>query len=153
MPGGSSDGGGLKYPLQALLIAPDHGARVAILYGDKLITIREGWRDYRPGPVMLCCHVVPWAVLAEITSVRHCILREVTEEEWKNDGFFSQDGLLRGLQRFYSHMTLDSPVTVIRWQNAQGFLVEHVSEYDLAPDRLYGKIDHGERHFFGRGRK
>lgn len=132
----------MKNPMYALLIAPDHEMRRSILYGGKTITIREGHRDYRPGPVMLCCHLVPWAVMADITNVRHCTLREVTEEEYQDDGFHTQDDLLKGLQRFYPNMTLDSPVTVIRWQNARGFLVDHSTEYRFQPEKLYGQIKH-----------
>lgn len=128
--------------MYALLIAPDHRMRTDIIYDWKAITIREGHRDYRPGPVMLCCHLAPWAVMADITDVRHCALREVTQEEYEDDGFHSQDDLLQGMQRFYPNMTLDSPVTVIRWEKARGFLVDHGTEYRLQPKKLYGKIEH-----------
>src|SRR3989344_3829301 len=115
----------MKQPLYALLIAPDHRMRTSIVYGDKTITIREGHRDYRPGPVMICCHLVPWAVMADITNVRHCTLREVTQEEYESDGFHSKNHLLSGMRGFYPNMTLDSPVTIIRWEKALGFLVDH----------------------------
>ena len=114
----------MKQPLTALLIAPDAGMRYDVETGLKTITIREGHRDYRPGLVMLCCHLEPWAVQAEITGVRHCTLREVTEDEWRDDGFVSQVDLLAQMHRFYPKLTLDSEVTVIRWANARGALVE-----------------------------
>ena len=133
---------GMKPALQALLIAPDHDMRTHILYGGKTITIRKGHRDYKPGPVMLCCHVVPWAVLAEITDVRHCALQEVTEEEYEADGFLSQEDLLKGLQKYYPNMTLDSPVTVIRWKDAKGFLVDYSTVYRYEPEMLYARIKH-----------
>lgn len=114
----------MKQPLYALLIAPIPEMRQAILDGRKKITIREGHRDYRNGKAMLCCHLEPWAVMAEITNVRHTTLREVTEEEYVADGFESQDDLLLGMQRFYPNMTTDSPVTVIRWDNLEGALTE-----------------------------
>ena len=114
----------MKQPLTALLIAPDDGMRHRIETGTKTITIREGHRDYRPGLVMLCCHLVAWAVQADINDVRHCTLREVTEEEWEDDGFVSQEDLLTQMRRFYKDLTLDSDVTVIRWTKARGELVE-----------------------------
>ncbi|HTK60316.1 MAG TPA: ASCH domain-containing protein [Candidatus Baltobacteraceae bacterium] len=115
----------MKQPLTALLIAPDEGMRYDIETGQKTITIREGHRDYRAGQaVMLSCHLVPWAVQADITDVKHCVLREVTEDEWRDDGFVSQDDLLTQMHRFYPALTLDSAVTVIRWTNARGALVE-----------------------------
>lgn len=129
-----------KQPLYALLIAPDHETRRSILYGGKCISIREGNRDYRPGPVMICCHLEPWAVMADITSVRHCALAEVTEEEYEADGFWSHDELLAGLRQYYPNINLDSPVTVIRWNNVRGWLVDNKIEYRLRPQTLYGKI-------------
>lgn len=132
----------MKQPTYALLIAPDHRMRTDIVYGEKTITIREGHRDYRPGPVMICCHIIPWAVMADITDVRHCTLREVTQEEYEDDGFHSQDDLLWGMRKFYPNMTLDSPVTVIKWEKARGFLVDNSIEYRLQPKKLYSKIEH-----------
>ena len=118
----------MKQPLTALLIAPDEGMRYDVETGLKTITIREGHRDYRPGLVMLCCHLVPWAVQAEITDVRHCALRDVTEDEWRDDGFVSQDDLLTRMRRFYPKLGLDSDVTVIRWKDARGALVDRHSD-------------------------
>lgn len=134
----------MKQALQALLIAPDHQMRTNIIYGRKTVTIREGHRDYHPGPVMICCHLVPWAVMADVISVRHCTLLEVTDEEYKADGFHSQDDLLAGMKRFYPDMTMDSPVSVIRWENARGFLADHSLEYRIRPQKLYSRIEHGE---------
>jgi len=119
----------VKQPLYALLVAPIEEMIVAVLDGTKTITVREGHRDYRPGlPVMLCCHLEGWAVQADIVNVRHCALKEVTEEEWADDGFTSQEDLLTGLQRFYPCLTMDSPVTVIRWKNVRGLLVDEFKE-------------------------
>ncbi|HJV32529.1 MAG TPA: ASCH domain-containing protein [Patescibacteria group bacterium] len=118
----------MKQPLYALLIAPDEEMRYRVETGGKTITIREGHRDYRPGLVMLCCEKVPWAVMADITDVRHCALREVTEEEWTADGFVSQSDLLTQMRRFYPKLELGSDVTVIRWKDARGALVERHSD-------------------------
>ena len=132
----------MKQPLYALLITPNHRMRTNIIYREKTITIREGHRDYRPGPVMICCHLVPWAVMADITNVRHCTLCEITQEEYEADGFNSQDDMLQGMQRFYPNMTLDSPVTIIIWEQVRGFLADHNVEYRLKPEKLYGNIKH-----------
>jgi hypothetical protein len=48
----------------------------------------------------------------------------VTREEWEADGFASQEDLLSRMRRFYKTLTLDSAVTVIRWKDARGALVE-----------------------------
>lgn len=114
----------MKQPLYALLIAPDEKMRHRIETGEKTITLREGHRDYRPGLVMLSCEKVPWAVMADITDVRHCALRDVTEDEWTADGFVSQADLLTQMRRYYPKLELDSPITVIRWKDARGALVD-----------------------------
>jgi hypothetical protein len=113
-----------KPPLAALLIAPDPDMRRRVETGEKTITIREGHRDYRPGLVMLCCHLEPWAVQAEIVEVRHCRLRDVTEVEMRDDGFVSWGDMLAKMRRFYPKLALDSDVTVIRWKDAKGALVD-----------------------------
>ena len=107
-----------------ILIAPDDRMRNDILSGAKKITIREGLRDYRPGPAMVCCNLVVWAVMVDITNVKHCTLADITAEEWESDGFTSQQDLLDGMRRFYPSLTFDSPVTVLRWENARGALVD-----------------------------
>ncbi|MBI2676949.1 MAG: ASCH domain-containing protein [Candidatus Yanofskybacteria bacterium] len=113
----------MKPALQALLIAPDCCVRDQIVWGTKTVTIREGHRDYKLGKVMLCCHLEPWAVMADITEVRHCLLKEVTKEECFDDGFSNRVELLHDLQRFYPDLTANSPVTVIKWANVTGTLV------------------------------
>ena len=114
----------MRRPLQALLIVPDVKMRRAVLEGTKRISIREGHRDYRPGPLVLCCHLEPWAVMVEVTSVRHCMLAEITIEECRDEGFSSRSELLYFLRRFYPDMLSQSPITVIRWENAAGKLVD-----------------------------
>lgn len=118
----------LKPPLYALLIAPDVFMRQAIVTGQKDGTIREGHRDYKPGTtLMLCCHLEPWAVMADVTQVRHATLRELADGELNSSGFSTRDEALAGLRTFYPNMTLDSPVTVIRWANARGLLVDEAT--------------------------
>uniref|UniRef100_A0A831YPZ1 ASCH domain-containing protein n=1 Tax=candidate division WWE3 bacterium TaxID=2053526 RepID=A0A831YPZ1_UNCKA len=77
---------------------------------------------------MLCCPDDPWCVKAEITKVRHCLLFEVTEEEWRADGFTSREELLEGMRHFYPHLTWESAVTVIYWDNVQGKLIDDLAE-------------------------
>lgn len=113
-----------KPALQALLIAPDDQMRANILSGVKKISIREGHRDYKTGPMMICCHIEPWAVQVDVTEVFHRTLDEVSFIEWEADGFTSQQDLLDGLRSYYPNITLDSPVTVIYWDNARGKLVD-----------------------------
>lgn len=121
----------LKPPLVALLISPDRYMRDAIHRGIKKITIREGHRDYQAGQtVMLCCHLESWAVMAKVTEVRHCTLGEVAKEEYLADGFQSASDMLNGMRRFYPNLSYQSPVTVIRWDNAQGEWVNDPALYN-----------------------
>ena len=127
----------MKQALQALLISPDPVQRIVCMTGEKAITIREGHRDYKNGPVMICCHIDPWCVMAEIKSVRQTIASEVTEEEYTDDGFESREEMLRGLQSYYPEMTMESSVTVIRWKNVTGYwtvpknIFKYAAEHNL----------------------
>jgi hypothetical protein len=121
----------MKPALQAILFAPDHMDRLAIMRGKKQITIREGHRDYHLGQVMLCCHWEIWAVMATITNVRHTTCAEVTEEEYLADGYSSREQMLDDLRRIYPNLKMDSEVTVISWDNLEGTLAkeEYIAEY------------------------
>lgn len=114
----------MKQPLAAILIAPDAKTRRGILSGKKNMTIREGERDYRLGPVMLCCHEKPWVVMADITRVRSCRIFEVSDEECRSNGFKNWNELLAGLHRHYPRLKKDSRVTMVWWNNVRGNLVE-----------------------------
>lgn len=105
----------MKKPLQAILIA-GYKMREDILYYRKNITVRDGHRDYTKGLVILGCPLLNWCVRRDITSVRHTTLGEVTEEEYKDDGFESLHDLKTTIQKHYPKIGLDSPVTVIRWE-------------------------------------
>ncbi|MFC1702932.1 ASCH domain-containing protein [Patescibacteria group bacterium] len=115
----------MQVPLYALLLAPDDNERRAVESGQKTITIRKGHRDYRVGyAVMICCHIEPWCVMADISSVVHCTLEEVTEEELRDDGFTDHADMIAQLGRFYPDISLTSQVTVIRWVDVRGKLVD-----------------------------
>lgn len=104
-----------KRALQAILIAGEDGER-DIRSGKKEVTIRKWYCSYTEGPVLLGCHVRDWAVMGKITSVLRTTLKEVPMEDVRNDGFYSHEDALNGLKRFYPDMTLDSPVTVVRFK-------------------------------------
>ena len=133
----------MKSPLVALLFAPDEKMWTCIISGAKQITIREGRRDYQVGqPAMLCRHLCNHVVMADIVSVRHCLLRNVTKKEYKADGFKSRSELLQGLRRFYPNLKMDSPVTVIGWKNARGVLVDNHKDFlDQCEKASLGLID------------
>ncbi len=129
----------MKQALQAILIAPNPAVRLAIMLGKKKITIREGHRDYKTGPVMICCHVEPWAVLTTIVDVRYTTLAEITQEELEADGYTDHENMLNDLKsHYYSNLTMDSPMTVIRW----GDLDEKSYFADIAKVETYAKDNH-----------
>jgi hypothetical protein len=105
----------MKRALQAILIA---GTKIKenVLYIKKKITIREGHRDYTKGPVLIGCHLLNWIVVREIIEVRHTTVGQVINEECMDDSFGASLNLLVGLQKYYPNLTMDSPVTVIRWE-------------------------------------
>ncbi len=115
----------MRNPLYALLVAPDGYLRRAIMLGEQTCSIREGHREYRAeSPVLLGCPEAPWAVMADITEVRHCTLGEVQEDERTRAGFDGQENMVRGLLAYYPQITISSDVTVVSWKNVRGKLVE-----------------------------
>lgn len=87
--------------------------RLNLLTGTKKISIREGHRDYKPGPGVICDPVDSFVVGVTFTNVAHKTLGEITEEEWLADGFVSQADLLTGMRQYYPNIDLTSPVTVL----------------------------------------
>jgi len=113
----------LKKPLQALLIAEP--SQRLVIVGSKKITIREGHRDYTVGePVMLCDHNESFCVKAEITEVRHCLAKEVSKGEMRKDGYNSLSEMIEDLRTYYPDINENSNVTVIKWDNIEGILID-----------------------------
>ena len=106
----------MKRPLQAILIAGED-QKNKVLTHKKNITIRTGHRDYIPGTVILCCHILNWATMRRITSVRHTQLKDVEQQELLDDGFTSRDQMLSDLQKYYPDLAWDSDVTIVRWDD------------------------------------
>lgn len=94
--------------------------------GFKQVSVRTNFRDYTDGnKLVLYNEQVGFVATATISSVRYCQLREVTEQECKDDGFESLEELLAVLQGFYGDsITLDSSVTVLRWRDIKGPMVD-----------------------------
>ena len=118
----------MKRPLQALLIAPDDGVRASIINGRKTGTVRFGLRDYSDGPVVLCCHLIPWAIMADVVKVTHTLLGNLSQAQIEADGFDSLEAMLADLRKFYPGMQADSPVTYIEWTNVHGALVDRANQ-------------------------
>lgn len=104
----------MQRALQAILVA---GAlqQAAVTSGAKKLTIRYGHRNYTKGPVLIGCHLRNWAHLAQLVSVRHTTLEQVTDAERCEDGYDSVAAMLVDLRRYYPDIRPESPVTVLRW--------------------------------------
>ncbi|MFH1047942.1 MAG: ASCH domain-containing protein [Patescibacteria group bacterium] len=115
----------LRFPLTAILLAPEPTMWEDALSGRKQITIREGHRDYRAGTTaILCCYILNIAVQVDITEVRHCRLVQLTEDELKADGFLDLKDCMTQMKRFYPNIAFDSEVTVLRWNNIRGSIID-----------------------------
>lgn len=119
----------VRSPEYALRIAPDKDGtndRERIARGAITVSIRPGFRrGYEPGALLLLgCHIEPWGVLADISGRRYCTMWVVTEEEYRAAGYESRGEMLVRLRRFYPDLQWESEVTVIRWQNVHGKLVD-----------------------------
>jgi len=101
--------------MDVLLVAGE-GARDAVFDGTKRISIRSGHRNYKVGGrLILCCHILNWATMKTIKSVKWTTLADVTPIEYRDDGFSTWTDLRDGLRKFYPEITDNSPVTIIRW--------------------------------------
>lgn len=158
----------MKRPVVGLLIAGQE-AKEAVVRGWKTITIREGHRDYQVGDrLALFCPWLNWSVFAEVTYVWQGLIREVPEQDLRDDGYETHLAMLEDLKSFggaYATMTLDSPVTVIRWGDVQGKLVNEIAisaiyrEYNarhrspIPARRLRAKLFDPKKEIFGPGVK
>jgi hypothetical protein len=71
--------------------------------------------------VRLICSTSKTTFKALVTVVRHTTWGEITEEEYKADGFSSQAQMMQTMQTYYPGITLTDPATVIRWDNTSPY--------------------------------
>jgi hypothetical protein len=102
-------------PLQAILIATEE-MRDDVFNQSKKITIREGLRDYQLGRCILCCHLLNWAQMVNIVSVTHKKAKDVTQKELEDDKYKNHEDMLKNMLRWYPKFSLESDVTVARWE-------------------------------------
>ena len=111
----------IKRPLVAILMAD--GYKKSVIEGEKQITIRMGWRDYKVGDDVIICNPEfgfvdghNWSVKGKITYVMHCMLKGVDKKDLLDDKFESLEMAIKTLSSFYKEVSPDSLVTVIRWE-------------------------------------
>ncbi len=104
----------LKTPLQAILIVEDLIDGTAS--GEKIQTIREGWRDYKPGKVVVACPEMAWCCIKEIVEVKHTTVDQMGDNDYKDEGWLDRAEMVEDLKRFYPDMNNESAITVIKWK-------------------------------------
>lgn len=104
----------LTRPLQAIIIVKDLIDRT--IDGTKIVTVREGWRDYKPGKVIVACPEVDWCCMKEIIEVKHTTLDQMEESDYKAEGWVNRSDILTSLKNYYSNMSEISKITVVRWR-------------------------------------
>lgn len=109
----------MERALQGMLIA-GKSAKVDVLCGDLKATIRKGYRDYTPGPVLIGCHILRWAQLFHIITVRHMKFKELIPYEIEVAGYDNEKEALAVLQKFYPGFTREDEITFIEWEPYKG---------------------------------
>jgi uncharacterized protein YqfB (UPF0267 family) len=103
-----------EMPKQRLFFAREFMPQIRS--GKKQITIRQGTRNYRPGQRVIAKCSDEEGVLIEITECKQLPLREVPQQDLRDDNLQSTEHALQSLRRWYSDLTLDSTVSVIRFR-------------------------------------
>jgi len=86
--------------------------------GIKKVTIRKGHRPYYIGPAtFMVDELLPLKIIhVRITEVLRTTLAGLGEESLYRDGFISRGHVLRELQGYYPDLTLDDPITAVRFE-------------------------------------
>jgi|ERR1035438_3696367 hypothetical protein len=82
--------------------------------GSKTVTLRKGYRDIKPGPMMIesTSGELP-TVEVDVMEVRFKRMFDLTAEEAAADGFESLDSVIPLMQRFYPDFNENSEITLI----------------------------------------
>jgi uncharacterized protein YqfB (UPF0267 family) len=92
--------------------------------GAKTITLRNNHRSsISEGDwTKLVCSTSKTTFETQITVVRLTTWGEITAEEYKADGFSSQDNMMQIMKQYYPNITLTSNATVYRWESVAACL-------------------------------
>ena len=114
---------------------PPHTDKRPILRGEQNAGIALRHRDYMvDGRLMIgCTEENPWVAIADITKVRHRLLKDVSKTDWLAAGFVAQDEVFQFFEELYpGKVTWDSDVTVVHWKDIRGRAVEDLRAADNA---------------------
>lgn len=79
--------------------------------GIKIATLRNGKRDYHIGDAILYGNEHKNAVFIKITNVKFKLLKDITDDDAKQEGYTNRDGLISVMKDIYKDITDDSIVT------------------------------------------
>jgi len=86
------------------------------LENGKRCTIRKGYKDISLGAVSFKSTETNRNRYYEVWMVYHCKLKHVLPDDLISDGFDSHSDMEQQMKRFYSDITLDDEVTVIKFK-------------------------------------
>lgn len=115
-----------KRPIQAILMSNSYEQWDNIVNGNKEITIRTGYRDYVPGLLMIVNPEINMCVKATLTDVKYYLAKDVPKKDCIADGFSDLEDMITGMRQYYPEFNPDSEVTVIKWKDVQGKMVDTV---------------------------
>lgn len=113
-----------KRPVQAILMSESDEQWFNILTGKKKITIRAEYRDYIPGLLMIVSPKTNRCVEATLTDVKYYLAKDVPRKDCISDGFLGLEDMISGMKDYYPDFNPESKVTVIKWKDVRGLLVE-----------------------------
>jgi hypothetical protein len=79
--------------------------------GQKTTTIRSGRLFFPAGPLILQCGRKE--MVAELTSIRHCLASDLTDVDAHRDGFDSRTDLVRALKQHYPELAPDAWLSIV----------------------------------------
>lgn len=89
---------------------------ITLRSGRGSVTIRTGKRDVSLGPlVFVGAEDANLMKLVNVISVEHLVFSSIRQRDLEKDGFRDHADALAVMQLFYADLTMESPVTVIRF--------------------------------------
>ncbi len=130
----------MQRPLQAVLVSQPEWKQ-AVLNGTTNTGYIYGHCNYHIGDVVFCSELEQWVIMAKITTVRHTTPKDITPDEYEVFGCRTMDDWIKNARvhkdpnQGPNIITAGSPITIIRWNNLSGSLVEEVEREKALKDR------------------
>ena len=115
----------MQLRLSALLVLPDQIKIDDILSGNVTIIVTERCYDFKAGkPLILFNHLEGWVIMVDMVEVAHRLFSEITSEECQAAGFTKRLDFLDSLNISKRNLSLSSKITILKWANTRGRLVD-----------------------------